>query len=128
DAHELLRKRSKARLLRDGQVRLVNAVFQGTMEQVAALLSEEKGLPWVILPCVMSEQLINKLFCSQAFRSERLEVLIMRYLDEEGVNMEVVSAVTTKTAMAMYDSLKVAGDDGSDISPLLSWSGLLLSQ
>ncbi|RPA81408.1 SET domain-containing protein [Ascobolus immersus RN42] len=95
--YDLFRRRYFAELLRDGQVQLACAVLRATTAQIDALAPSEwttKDEYWVYF---MTGQLFKQFLCSEKFRSERLENLLLKYLAEEGVNMDVVRGVTELT-------------------------------
>ncbi|RPA81407.1 hypothetical protein BJ508DRAFT_414831 [Ascobolus immersus RN42] len=125
-------ERHKAGLLRDGQVRLVCAVLQSARDQLDAIVSKDFiGLD-IRLIYRMAENALTEFFCSASFRSERLENLILKYLAEEDVNMEVVRGVTLRTASLWrhYSNLEIlyasALDLGSKDERLAAYESSLL--
>lgn len=97
--------RWKAGLLRMGQVRLIETVLRGCLESINLMIKvENRGelsdtefevvrLREIARVCHRTKETIVRFFGSERFRSERLELLIGRYLEEEGVNWEVVRGV-----------------------------------
>ncbi|RPA83543.1 hypothetical protein BJ508DRAFT_413467 [Ascobolus immersus RN42] len=89
--------REKAGLLRKAQVELVEIVLRTVMVQLQALVTaplqvaDESGrLKELERVCKRARVLLFGFLLHPKFRSERLEVLLLRYLKEDGVNWEVV--------------------------------------
>ncbi|RPA81410.1 hypothetical protein BJ508DRAFT_414834 [Ascobolus immersus RN42] len=93
-----LKNRLDAGLLRKGQVRLILAAHKSTVDFFAEILatSENKSQD-IVTACYMLRSLLGNLLCSEKFRSERLELLLLKYLAEEEVNMDVAKAVVRQT-------------------------------
>ncbi|RPA81412.1 hypothetical protein BJ508DRAFT_414837 [Ascobolus immersus RN42] len=101
-----LRERSRAGLLRKGQVLLVLAAVESGLDSLADILahSENDNRGRDLLIAVESHiSLLFSFVSSSKFRSERLEILLLKYLAEEDVNMDVARAVATATA-SVYNS------------------------
>ncbi|RPA78881.1 hypothetical protein BJ508DRAFT_150547 [Ascobolus immersus RN42] len=94
DMYTLLRQRQEAGLLRNGQVRLIVTFLEGAIVELER--SMEK-YPERVTVMIMHRWFISNLLCSPRLRSERLEVLIEKYLQEDGVNMEVVDYIVAAT-------------------------------
>ncbi|RPA76858.1 hypothetical protein BJ508DRAFT_417433 [Ascobolus immersus RN42] len=90
---ELFADRHKAGLLRDTQIQLLGAVYRGTMEEVHRIIERNGEMKEINDALDRSYPLVKRLIASGRFRSERLELLILKYLKEEGVCMDVVRGV-----------------------------------
>jgi len=101
DYWTVLRERFQAGLLRASQCKLVAITLDALTAQVQGIMAREKpgetsvetivGL--VESACKRTKLLISQFLLSPKLRSERLEVLLLRYLMEEEVNMEVVEGI-----------------------------------
>ncbi|RPA74637.1 hypothetical protein BJ508DRAFT_332861 [Ascobolus immersus RN42] len=94
-------KRHDAGILREEQVKVVSIIAKEYVQQMRELIrddelkDEEKAMGrhmlfWLSQDC---SRLYTKLICCPDLRSERVELLILKYLEEPGVNMDVVRAI-----------------------------------
>ncbi|RPA81411.1 hypothetical protein BJ508DRAFT_361978 [Ascobolus immersus RN42] len=114
-AQEMLDLRRRAGLLREQQVRLVEAVLASHRDDVKRAVRKWEGeerVEKVKFALFTAGSLLYGV-CSERFRSERLEGLLIGYLAEEGVNMDVVRGVDAAT-IPKFD-LKAGGlDEGTE--------------
>ncbi|RPA71491.1 hypothetical protein BJ508DRAFT_367734 [Ascobolus immersus RN42] len=87
--------RWKHGMLRERQIKLIELVLRNFLEQLRAILEVSIGNENLRLVefgrvCLLAGLSISSFFGSPRLRSERLEVLLLRYLDEKDVNWEVV--------------------------------------
>ncbi|RPA76854.1 hypothetical protein BJ508DRAFT_364828 [Ascobolus immersus RN42] len=85
-------------LLRTGQVRIIEAVLRGTINDLTIIMKRNGTKEEIIEALEESESFLDNFVNSGNFRSERLEVFILRYLAEEGVNVDVVRGIREETA------------------------------
>ncbi|RPA71492.1 hypothetical protein BJ508DRAFT_367735 [Ascobolus immersus RN42] len=88
-------QRYKARLMRNEQVKLLEAVMRSLHKQLRFILevktdNEELRITELGRACLRADNSVEKFLGSANLRSERLEVLLVRYLEQEDVNWEVV--------------------------------------
>src|SRR5690606_16141483 len=89
--NETLNRRDRARILQDGQVRLIEAWVRASMDELQEKVSKG-AMPSEIIR--LQQQLRSGIFdFFGAMRSEGLEARILRYLQEEGCNMDVVNGI-----------------------------------
>lgn len=113
DSSNPVRQRYQAGMLREEQIKLLRVVLDGLLSELRWLLDQwedskdklkdwksERGLElWLEIlkeikrACLRSQSLLKNFLARKRFRSERLEVLLLKYLEEEGVNREVVRGV-----------------------------------
>ncbi|RPA80711.1 hypothetical protein BJ508DRAFT_376892 [Ascobolus immersus RN42] len=114
DIHQILSRRHQAHLIRPEQIDLIRAVYRSTMRFFRNCLRESlnhnKG-PDICTPPRYRKYLghlydntelelsfhRNTLLFIASLRSDRIESLLLRYSDEEGVNMEVVEGIKEAT-------------------------------
>ncbi|RPA85822.1 hypothetical protein BJ508DRAFT_322416 [Ascobolus immersus RN42] len=109
DEEEGIARRHGAGLLRENQIKLIKIVMQNIVEEVRVLLEHEKAndpqKDWIIghltLVVTVGSKAIVYLVGNDRFRSERLELLLLRYCDEEGRN-EALRETLKKVNAAWY--------------------------
>ncbi|RPA75418.1 hypothetical protein BJ508DRAFT_21431 [Ascobolus immersus RN42] len=89
-------------LLREGQVRLLQAAYMSSMTEYEQLwrrlrTHSRPNKEQMVEIWLRSLTLSCRLLYFGYLRSERVEALIGRYMDEDGVNMDVVRGVTSAT-------------------------------
>ncbi|RPA74638.1 hypothetical protein BJ508DRAFT_366108 [Ascobolus immersus RN42] len=94
----LIWKRHKAGLLRQSQLRILRLVFTTFLDQVRDLIGtmdrRDDNDRLILMRAFYSFRiLLEKLLCSPEFRSERLELLLLKYLEEPQVDFEVARGV-----------------------------------
>ncbi|RPA76315.1 hypothetical protein BJ508DRAFT_379543 [Ascobolus immersus RN42] len=104
----VLRQRWDCGLLRQGQVRLVEIAVRAAMTQVQSILDVVVSRPMsdqdllldstakiqeMMRVCIRTTESLDLFFASKKFRSERLELLLLRYLKQEDINWTVVRGV-----------------------------------
>jgi hypothetical protein len=87
--------RDRAGLLRDGQVRLIEAWIQGSIDELQAKMA--KGVMASEVLRILEQMRLGILDFFGKIRSEGLEARILRYLEEDGCNMDVVNGVQKAT-------------------------------
>ncbi|RPA73490.1 hypothetical protein BJ508DRAFT_381039 [Ascobolus immersus RN42] len=96
-----------ARMARQNQIRLIEIVLQSSADELSALC--ERRSPTLQIEMFLALSLMRKsverFVANAEFRSERLELLLVRYLVEEEVNMQVAKAVH----VASWDKLVTEG-------------------
>ncbi|RPA71505.1 hypothetical protein BJ508DRAFT_90176 [Ascobolus immersus RN42] len=106
-------QRYKRGLMREGQIQLIKAAFKSGLEELKVILRiREPGFDAteeVLEACQRNGRLLTWL-TSGDFRSERLEVLLGRYLIEPGVNLEVARAIERATDDAVCGQAKKLKD------------------
>ncbi|RPA86621.1 hypothetical protein BJ508DRAFT_301980 [Ascobolus immersus RN42] len=119
----VLRDRQKAKLLRDGQVQLVIAVYAGAEAELKGLVRNQNirdaWAAWDALVlasnvCRRNFFLLNHLLVSGGFRSERMENAMLGYLREERVCKELV------------EGIRVASDKGLGTFQVTNYLELLM--
>ncbi|RPA84922.1 hypothetical protein BJ508DRAFT_20112 [Ascobolus immersus RN42] len=93
-------------MLRDRLIRLICKVLKSVMRALRRLMSEVAGDYAMKAAIVHFGSTWLRFLSSDRFRSERLEILILKYLDEDGVDLRVVGGVVTETMKRVE-----AGDD-----------------
>ncbi|RPA81883.1 hypothetical protein BJ508DRAFT_108813 [Ascobolus immersus RN42] len=92
----VLRDRHRARLLRQSQCELVAAALQALQAEVRSIISSDRMedveafVEKVKTACKRTRVLLENFLLSPKLRSERIEVLLLQYLREDGVNLDVV--------------------------------------
>ncbi|RPA77408.1 hypothetical protein BJ508DRAFT_171345 [Ascobolus immersus RN42] len=87
------------RLLRDEQVVVIEALIRSSIDELQELITQDAGMEKMI---VALEQLrVARASFLRRMRSARLEILILTYLGEEEVKMEVSDGVHAATAEYM---------------------------
>ncbi|RPA81405.1 hypothetical protein BJ508DRAFT_114469 [Ascobolus immersus RN42] len=92
--------RRRAGLLRVGQVQLVIVLLQNSAVELECLF--ETRPTEVALAMHIDALIMARLLCSEKFRSERLELLLWKHLNEEGVDMNVVRFITAKARASLH--------------------------
>ncbi|RPA75786.1 hypothetical protein BJ508DRAFT_365454 [Ascobolus immersus RN42] len=87
--------RWRAGLMREKQIRLVTTVARNLFIELSELLEiktddEKTRTVEFSRVCIRAESTLSKFLANSQFRSERLENLLCKYLDEEEVNWELV--------------------------------------
>ncbi|RPA74640.1 hypothetical protein BJ508DRAFT_418504 [Ascobolus immersus RN42] len=91
--------RYNAGLLRQGQVRLIRWAVVGYLREMRGLIGTldpgnvQSTLMLMWYSSDRLEEMNDRLLSSPRFRSERLEVLLLVYLEEPGVDMEVARGI-----------------------------------
>ncbi|RPA77411.1 hypothetical protein BJ508DRAFT_364496 [Ascobolus immersus RN42] len=88
-------KRAAHGLLRDEEVQITEAFVRSTVSELQVLVDSEEGYEEIV---DVLNDLITQAKFLRRMRSERLELLILRYLAEDDVNMEVSDGVLAATA------------------------------
>ncbi|RPA82296.1 hypothetical protein BJ508DRAFT_414151 [Ascobolus immersus RN42] len=97
---KFLQERWDAGLVRDGLVRLLKGTFDAMIRQVRAVITAEGSDKKIMVKVGFYVRLLR--FLSDEFRSERLEALMLRYLDEDDSEQSgiiVVEAVEKESAI-----------------------------
>ncbi|RPA79322.1 hypothetical protein BJ508DRAFT_141911 [Ascobolus immersus RN42] len=91
------RRRHEAGLMRDSQLAIVRIALRSHEDTLKALIEKDapggRALVEVLSEILRHRNLVLRFIGSQEFRSERLETLLMRYLGEDGVDMELVKTL-----------------------------------
>ncbi|RPA86975.1 hypothetical protein BJ508DRAFT_410568 [Ascobolus immersus RN42] len=90
-----IKERIKAGLFREAQGRLIEIALSAQMDHLRTLMKVRVGYDDLYMACSMSTSLI--LFLSEFIRSARIENTILKYLEEDGVDLEVARAVEQAT-------------------------------
>ncbi|RPA82181.1 hypothetical protein BJ508DRAFT_375885 [Ascobolus immersus RN42] len=101
---QFLNDRWRSGMFRAGQLELITRTFERLRAELLRLIASGKGLHMLYLTIMRFDNVLRYFFCDERFRSERLEVLIRRYLDVDEVNEEVAQGVQTSMAI-MYRKL-----------------------
>ncbi|RPA75412.1 hypothetical protein BJ508DRAFT_21386 [Ascobolus immersus RN42] len=97
-----LSERHRAGLLRDGQVYLITVSYKACMEEARMLIRAGVDGGELIIAVGLALGLVY-CFAAKDFRSERLETLIKRYLQDDGpVNLSIVGTIRTKSLRRMW--------------------------
>ncbi|RPA87090.1 hypothetical protein BJ508DRAFT_357543 [Ascobolus immersus RN42] len=94
-----LRLRYKHGLLRNNQLELIKVVLENLLagiEDLSEILEGQELKDGQIVLIRRAAWLLHHFILSERFRSERLELLLLKYIKEEGVNMEVVRGLQAK--------------------------------
>ncbi|RPA75414.1 hypothetical protein BJ508DRAFT_418155 [Ascobolus immersus RN42] len=92
-----LSKRYDAGLLRNGQIELIKAVMRASMCEMRGLICRGAGCA-ELTEAFWQARGALQFFFGERFRSERLELLILRHLEEEGpVDVALVGGIREKT-------------------------------
>jgi hypothetical protein len=92
-----VQQRYKRGMLRGGVIRLLEITLRALMDELQKLMARGAAYDEFELACRNSVYAVEFLFGSHRFRSERLEILLLRYLDELGFNAEVATGVEKAT-------------------------------
>ncbi|RPA75045.1 hypothetical protein BJ508DRAFT_418334 [Ascobolus immersus RN42] len=84
-------------LLRTSMVRLLEAALGSFLDELRMLMKH--GAPYESLSnaCGDWNTAFDTFFTDERFRSERIELLILKYLDEDGIDMELVGGIRLQT-------------------------------
>ncbi|RPA77135.1 hypothetical protein BJ508DRAFT_330446 [Ascobolus immersus RN42] len=129
-----LTQRWNAKLLREGQIRIVQRALKAGLDELRIIIAttpfntpDKEDV--VAEYCFRTYMLIREFIASTEFRSERLEYFLGKYLDEEGVNMDVVNGIEEATmkgvAARADDYFKSGGYQGHILSPMEACPGRL---
>ncbi|RPA71490.1 hypothetical protein BJ508DRAFT_367733 [Ascobolus immersus RN42] len=104
----IISERWAAGLLRNSQVEILQIILRMLLKQISAILAisgidETVRLDRLTSVCTQTDDYFMKCFIvSRRFRSERLEVLLLKYLAEENVNWDVVEGL--EEAQRVYET------------------------
>lgn len=83
-------------MVRNGQARLIELTLSGLNGKLKGLIDQGGDIS-ELYRAVWHSMTLFHFFTGERFRSERLEILILKYVDENGVNMDVVRGVEVAT-------------------------------
>ncbi|RPA73492.1 hypothetical protein BJ508DRAFT_419014 [Ascobolus immersus RN42] len=111
----LFSKRCSTGMVRQNQLRLIEAALQSSVDELCALVKRGRTDALHIeirIAVALLKSTIKRFFATSRFRSERLELLLMRYLVEDEVNMQVAKAVHNASWSRQIEKMRRYWKDG----------------